>query len=422
MPRSISQGALPPVRALLNSVDELGRSQVNEVTLRQGRLPRLGYPGEVVADEAFVKANGLSIGSRVDALIYGRKQSLLIVGIGLAPNYIYALAPGDIIPDDTLFGVFWIGQKALEAVTDRTEAINTLSLTLERGASEAEVIRAVDSLLAPYGGSGAYGRKDHLSHAFLDNELMQLDAMTRVIPPVFLLVAVFLVYIVLGRMIRTERTQIGLIKAFGYSDWAIGRHYLKFALAVAMFGALLGAAAGIWMGSAMTGLYAQYYRFPFLFYRISPAVILGAATLSFVAAAIGAIGGTWSAVRLTPAVAMSPPPPPAYRSGLVERIGHAAGLTGIGHMIVRHIARWPGRSAITILGVALSGGLLFSTIQFLDSSRTMLDSFFFRAQRQDLTVTFTEPRNEDVLFALAQIPGVLRVEPNSRRGGESKLR
>lgn len=400
-----------PVRALLNSVDETGGSQLNALTLRQGRLPRLGYPGEVVADEAFVKANALTIGSRIDALIYGRKQGLRIVGIGLAPNYIYALAPGDIIPDDRRFGVFWIGRKALEAATDRTEAINTLSLTLERGASEADVIRAVDSVLAPYGGTGAYGRKDHLSHAFLDNELMQLDAMTRVIPPVFLLVAVFLVYIVLGRMIRTERTQIGLLKAFGYSDWAIGAHYLRFALAIALLGGLLGAAAGIWMGSEMTALYAQYYRFPFLYYRISPPVILAAMGLSVAAAALGAIGGTRSAVALNPAVAMAPPPPPVYRSGLVERLGQAAGFTAIGHMIVRHIARWPGRSVITVLGVALSGGLLFATTQFVDSSRTMLDSFFFRAQGQDLTVTFTEPRNRDVLFALAQLPGVLRMEP-----------
>lgn len=400
-----------PVRALFNSVDESGQNQLNQLTLRQGSLPQVGRPDEVVADEAFVKANGLAIGSQVDALVYGRKQRLRIVGIGLAPNFIYALAPGDIIPDDSRFGVFWIGRKALEATTDRTEAINTLSVALERGASEADVIRAVDSVLAPYGGTGAHGRKDHLSHAFLENELMQLSAMTQVIPPVFLLVAVFLVYIVLGRMIRTERTQIGLIKAFGYSDWAIGGHYLKFALAVALLATVIGAAAGIWMGGAMTRLYAQYYRFPFLDYRISPPVILGAAALSFAAAAFGAFGGMRSAVRLAPAVAMSPPSPPAYRAGLVERIGKLAGFSAIGHMIVRHVARWPGRSAITVMGVALSGGLLFATTQFLDSSRTMLDSFFFRAQRQDLTVTFTEPRNEDVLFALAQLPGVLRVEP-----------
>jgi len=399
------------VRVLLNSIDDDRPDRLNRLTLRTGRLPRPGAAGEVVGDEAFVTANGLAIGSRIDALIHGRKQSLRIVGIGLAPDFIYALAPGDIVPDDRRFGVFWIGRKALEAATNRTEAINSLAIVLDSGASEADVIRAVDAVLAPYGGAGAYGRKDHLSHAFLDNELMQLSAMTRVIPPVFLMVAVFLVYIVLGRMIRTERTQIGLVKAFGYSDWAIAGHYLKFALAVALLATVMGAIAGIWMGGAMTRLYAQYYRFPFLYYRISPAVILGAAALSFAAAALGALGGMRSAVRLTPAVAMSPPPPPAYRAGPVERLGRLAGFSAIGHMIVRHIARWPGRSAITVLGVALSGGLLFSTLQFLDSSRTMLDSFFFRAQRQDLTVIFTEPRAGDVLFALARIPGVLRAEP-----------
>ncbi len=399
-----------PVRALINSVEENGRTQLNLLTLRRGHLPRTGEPGQVVVDENFAHANGLDIGSSIDAQIYGSRQRLEITGIGLAPNYIYALAPGDLIPDESRFGIFWMGQRALEAATDRTGAINTLSLMLERGASEADVIRKLDALLAPYGGTGAYGREDHLSNAFLDNELMQLDAMTKVIPPVFLVVSTFLVYIVLGRMIRTEREQIGLIKAFGYSGWSIGWHYLKFALVVALIATVLGTLAGIWMGRGMTRLYAEYYRFPFLQYRISAVVIPAGAALSIAAAALGALGGMRSAVRLTPAVAMAPPPPPVYRAGLAERLGRRAGLTATGNMIVRHVARWPGRSAVTVLGVALSMGLLFATIQFMDSSRTMLDSSFFRAQRQDVTVTFTEARSEDVLFALAQVPGVQRVE------------
>jgi putative ABC transport system permease protein len=400
-----------PVRALIASVDERGRTALNQVTLLHGRLPRPGEPGEAIADESFAIANELSLGDTVDAVIYGTRQRLTLVGIGLAPNYIYALPPGDFIPDNRRFGIFWMGREALEAATDRTEAINALAIRLQRGASEADVIRQVDALLGPYGGTGAYGRDDHPSHAFLDNELMQLEAMTTVIPPVFLVVAVFLVQIVLGRMIRTERMQIGLLKAFGYSDAAVGWHYLKFALAIAAAAILLGTLAGLWMGRAMTGLYAEYYRFPFLSYRISPPVFVAAAGLSFGAAAIGALGGMRSAVRLNPAVAMSPPPPPVYRAGLVERVGQKAGFTTIGHMIVRHIARWPGRSAVTVFGVSLAAALLFSTLQFLDASRTMIDSFFLRAQQQDLTVTFIEPRNEDALFELRQIAGVLRVEP-----------
>ena len=399
-----------PVRALLNSVSEQGGNQLNQVTLRQGRMPRPGNADEAVVDEAFAEANALGPGDGIDALIYGRKQRLKIVGTGLAPEFLYALPPGDLIPDNSRFGIFWMGEEALEAATDRTEAINSLAISLERGASQADVIRQVDALLEAYGGTGAFGRKDQLSNAFLDSELMQLDAMTRVIPPVFLLVATFLVYIVLGRMIRTERTQIGLLKAFGYSDWAIASHYLKFALTIAAVATLMGSAAGIWMGRGMTEIYAEFYRFPFLNYRISPAVFLGAAGLAVGAASLGAFAGMRSAVRLSPAVAMAPPPPPVYRAGIVERLGQAAGFTTIGHMIMRHIARWPGRSAITALGVSLSLALLFSVMQMLDSSQVMLDSAFSRAQRQDLTVSFIEPRNEDVLYELAQMPGVLRVE------------
>lgn len=401
---------IEPVRALINSVDEAGRDRLNLLTLSRGHMPRPGQTREIVIDETFAKANGLDLGDEVTAQIYGRQQPLKVVGMGLAPNYIYALSPGDLVPDDRRFGILWMGRKGLEAATDRREAINNVSILLSRGASEAEVIRIVDLVLAPYGGTGAYGREDHLSNAFLDSELKQLDAMTRVIPPIFLLVSTFLVYIVLGRMIRTERTQIGLIKAFGYSDWAIGWHYLKFALAVAVLAIVMGSLAGVWMGRAMTGLYAEYYRFPFLYYILSPGVFLGAGALAIGSAALGALGGVRSAMILAPAVAMSPPAPPVYRAGLVERIGRWAGFTSIGHMIVRHIARWPGRSAITVLGVALSLGLLFATMQFIDSSRAMIDQFFARGQHQDLTVTFTEARNEDVVYALAQLPGVERVE------------
>lgn len=399
-----------PVRALINSVDEGGRNRLNLVTLRRGHMPRPGQTREVVVDETFAKAHGLDLGDDVIAQIYGRREPLKIVGMGLAPNYIYALPPGDLIPDDRRFGIFWMGRKALEAATDRREAINSISLTLERGALEPEIIRKVDAVLAPYGGTGAYGRKDHLSHAFLDSELTQLDAMTRVIPPIFLLVSTFLVYIVLGRMIRTERTQIGLIKAFGYSNWAIGWHYLKFAIVIALVAILMGSLAGIWMGRAMTRLYAEYYRFPFLSYILSADIFILAGALALGSAALGALGGVRSAMRLAPAVAMSPPAPPAYRAGFIERFGRRAGFTAIGHMIVRHVARWPVRSAVTVLGVALSLGLLFATMQFIDASRAMIDQFFARGQHQDLTVTFTEPRNEDAVYALAQLPGVLRVE------------
>lgn len=404
-------GRIEPTRAIINSVGDGGSSRLNQLVLVRGRGPASDKAGEVVIDKSFADANSLDLGDRIDAIIYGSRTRLEVVGIGLAPDYIWSIAPGELVPDASRFGIFWMGEKALEAASGRTGAINTLSLKMERGASEDEIIRHIDSMVAQYGGTGAVGRTDQLSNAFLDSELDQLQAMTTIIPPIFLLVSTFLVYVVLGRTIRTEREEIGLLKAFGYSNAAVGWHYLKFAFAVALLGILLGSALGWWMGRSMTGQYAEYYRFPFLYYQVSADVFATGAALALGSAAIGALGGVRTAVSLTPAVAMSPPPPPIYRAGLIERWGGKAGLSAVGNMIVRHIARWPGRSAVTISGVALSLGLLFAVLQFIDGSRAMLDNYFFRAQRQDITLSFIEPRNAKILTELASLPGVIRVEP-----------
>ena len=102
------------------------------------------------------------------------------------------------MPDDRRFGVRLDGpRRPLAAAFGLQGAFNDVALGLVRGASEEAVIAAVDRLLAPYGGTGAYGRAHQVSHRFLDDELRQLRAMAWVMPPVFFLVAAFLVNLVL---------------------------------------------------------------------------------------------------------------------------------------------------------------------------------------------------------------------------------
>ena len=158
----------------------------------------------------------------------------------------------------------WLGRPALEAAFDLDGAFNDVTLGLTRGASEAAVIERLDRLLAPYGGLGAHGRRDQLSHAFLESELDSLRSMGRTIPVIFLGVAAFLLNVVIGRIVATEREQIGLLKAFGYGDWAVGWHYVKFVLALVGAGVILGIALGAWLGREITQLYTEFFRFPFL--------------------------------------------------------------------------------------------------------------------------------------------------------------
>lgn len=399
-----------PVRSQIVSIPDNAEQRLNAVTLEAGRFNLPGRHDEVIVHEAFAEAHGLQPGDSLTATINGKKHALKIVGIGLSPEFIYSIGPGDLVPDNKRYGVIWMSHESLEAAFDLRGAFNDASLLLRRDASESEVIARLDDLLARYGGSGSYGRDDQLSHAFIKGEIEQLTALTGIVPPIFIAVAIFLLNIVTTRLIQTEREQIGLLKAFGYSDTAVGAHYLKFALSIGVLGIVLGCAAGAQLGRGMTEMYALYYRFPVLYYRLDPSVFAMATLISMAAGAAGAALGVRWAARLAPAVAMSPPPPAIYRRGLSDWLGLVQTMTPTGRMIVRHIARWPLRSAVSTGGMALSLGLLVSTLYFFDAIDLMVGSFFDGSRRQDVTLRFADPRGDDVRGELQRMPGVLKAE------------
>ena len=77
-----------------------------------------------------------------------------------------------------------------------------------------------------------------LSAQFLADELTSLRTMAAILPPFFLLVAAFLLNVSLSRLVATERSNIGLLKSFGYGNASIALHYAKFALVFGLLGAL----------------------------------------------------------------------------------------------------------------------------------------------------------------------------------------
>jgi putative ABC transport system permease protein len=156
---------------------------LNVPLLRGGRLPDPARPEEVLVSEAFARAHGLHPGDSFAATLHGQRRNLRMVGTALSPEFIYMMAPGSMLPDDRLFTLIWMGEAAMAAAADLEGAFNDLALSLRAGASEARVIAGLDRVLAPYGGTGAYGRDRQQSHAFLENELSQLRAMAQWLPP-----------------------------------------------------------------------------------------------------------------------------------------------------------------------------------------------------------------------------------------------
>ena len=169
----------------------------------------------VLANEVFAEANGLEIGDEISVVLNGRFQTLRIVGVGLSPEYVFQMRPGDLLPDERRFGVLWMRRRQMETAFDMEGAFTDIAIGVMRGRRTEPVIEDLDRLLKPYGGVGGYDREHQLSARFLDDEIKQLRATGLVSPMIFLGVAAFLLNVMLSRRIETQREIVATLKAFG---------------------------------------------------------------------------------------------------------------------------------------------------------------------------------------------------------------
>jgi putative ABC transport system permease protein len=400
-----------PAAGRLVSIPAARRPSVNDLFLRRGRWIEPGRRDEVLASEGFVTAHGLQLGDTVPAVINGRLRRLTIVGVALSPEYVYSIRPGELVPDDKRFGIFWMDREALGAAFDMDGGFNDVVLTLAPGASVDETVARLDRLLEPYGGLGAIPRALQLSHWTVENELAQLQSFGFLLPLIFLLVAAFVLNVALTRALALQRGQIAALKALGYDNVAIGWHYMKWALLIGALGVAIGIAAGGWLGSAIGELYNQFFRFPVLLFSIPPRVVLGATAMTLMAAAGGAFSAVRRAVHVPPAEAMRPEAPARYRRGILEAPFVARRLGTTGRMVLRNVARHPLRAAASIFGIGFAVAVLMIGLVFTDAIERLIATQFWVVERQDVTVNFVEPRSPDVRHALARLPGVIAVEP-----------
>lgn len=401
-----------PATGRLVSIPEDRPPLLNDLYVRRGRRVAPGRRDEVLVSEAFSNANGLRVGDTLGAVIHGRWRRLRIVGIALSPEYIYEIrGGGEVFPDNRRFGVIWMGRDSLAAAFDLEGAFNDLSLSLAHGASEAEVLARVDRALERYGGLGAYGRSDHVSHQFVSSEITETRVTSVAIPTIFLGVTAFLLHIVLSRLVSTQRDQIAVLKAFGYSDATVGGHYLELSLAPVLAGSAVGTALGLWLATQLAEIYARFYQFPVLHYRPSPGIAGLALLIGGGSALAGALSAVHRAVSLPPAEAMRPDAPARFRTGIAERLGLERVIPVTVRILLRNLERQPGKSLLSAVGLALALAIVVTGRYAFDAIDVLKDVQFNLAQREDVTVVFQDPQTAAARHELARLPGVLRVEP-----------
>jgi putative ABC transport system permease protein len=399
-----------PARGEILSVDVARAQGLDALVLGEGRWPERGSTEEVLVIDQFASARKLRIGERLPLVLEGMRLSPRVVGVARSPDYVFPIAPGEIAFDPSRVPVLWMDESALARALHLDGAFTHVSARLQPGASRSAAIEALDRLLEPYGGTPAFGRDKHPSNALLDGELAQLSSMATTIPLIFLGVAAFLVNVVLSRLVQLDRPEIAALKAMGYRDRALGRHYIELVALIVSLGAALGLGLGLYFGNAITRLYARYFGFPNLSFTLDVALFVQAVAISLVAALVGALVSARAVTRLRPAEAMRPPQPLRYRKGLFvrEKVAHLLGASAT--MVGRELLRRPLRLLLSSLGIAMAVAVLVVGRYSADAIDHLVTLQFRTAQREDLAVSFTHALPARALHALSRLPGVTRVE------------
>jgi putative ABC transport system permease protein len=408
-----------PALARFISMPDYQQPALNDIYLTQGRMLDPDRANELIISKSFAEAHRLRPTDQLQAIINGKLQRFEIVGVALSPEYIIQIQPGSLLPDHKRFGIFWMSHRQMEAAFDMDGAFNDVSILTEKGANQQAIINQLDLLLERYGCTGAYGRNQQTSHAYITDEIRQLTTMALVAPTIFLGVAAFLLNVVIARLVGLQREQIAALKAFGYHNLSVGLHYLKLVVIIALLGSACGIVMGFFMARMMTRMYAEFYEFPSFGVTMPGGVVVGAVSLSLLASILGVFNSIRRAIRLPPAQAMRPEPPANYRATLVERLGIGRFLPQAARMILRQIERRPMKSLTTIIGIGMSVSILMLGTFSLDAIRYIMNFQFRIAQRQQLSISLIEPTTDPVVHEIGRLNGVNRIE--SFRSVSAKL-
>ncbi|MCG8669442.1 MAG: FtsX-like permease family protein [Pseudomonadales bacterium] len=402
-----------PIQGLITSIpdqEEKAKRALNTLYIVRGRLPDSRRDNEVVVSDAFAEQHRLQPADQLSVIINGRRRSLNIVGIVLSPEHIYQIAPGAMFPDFKRYAVMWMAYTPLAKAYDMDGAFNDVVVQLQPNGSSEQVIDLIDDLIAPYGGQGAYGRKDQFSNLFLQEEFKQLQTMAFLFPTIFLGVALFLLNVVITRLVSTQREIVAMLKAFGYSNTAIFLHYSGMVLAITLLGIIGGIILGLWLGKGMTALYVEYYRFPELTYNLKPQILVSVALSTILITLLATARSVMKASSLPPAEAMRPEPPAKFNHTLLHQLGIERWLSPATKMIIRQLQRRPFKTLLSVIGLAMACAIMMVGNFQKDAVNFMIHVQFKLVQKQDIEVVFNNPVAESALNSLRALPGVWHVE------------
>ncbi len=237
-------------------------------------------------------------------------------------------------------------------------------------------------------------RKENASYAGFDNDTNIVKAIAAVFPAFFYLVAALVCMTTMKRMVDEQRTQIGVLKALGYSNGQILGKYVLYSGSAAVVGSILGYALGsTLLPWVIWELYGMMYGFAELTYTFDWKLAL----LSFAAAMVSSVGVTIYAcgaeLRHQSAELLRPKAPKAGKRVFLEYITPLwRALSFLQKVSIRNVLRYRSRLVMILLGIGGCTALLITGFGIQDSVADIGNIQYEDITLYDYNVSFREAK------------------------------
>ncbi len=252
------------------------------------------------------------------------------------------------------------------------------------------------------------GRDTNVGYACFESDSNIVEGIANLFPVFFFLVAALVCITTMNRMVEEQRTQIGVLKALGYSGLTIMSKYLTYSGLAAVAGCVCGFFLGTWgFPKVIWMCYGIMYNADPIFYVFNWKL----AAISMTVSLLCSIGTTWLSCRvelsLVAAALMRPKAPKAGKRVLLERVPFIWKRLGfLRKVTVRNIFRYKKRLFMMVLGISGCTALLVTGFGIKDSIADIATKQFQEIQIYDISVTLKEDADASLMERLEELEGV----------------
>lgn len=355
-------------------------------------------------------AYGFNLYDEFQIIVDKEIKSFILGGTVKGPEFIYTAAAGMIMPDNEIYDIACVSKKELENLLDKRGIITDIGITLENGYKYDTVKYEIEKKLEPYGLLDLTDSENQMSNKRLNEEITQLSAMATAVPVIFMCISVFMMYIVLRKIIEKERSLIGTMKAFGFSDRELLFTYMKQSILIGIIGGILSSIFSIYFGQFMFNMYVDFFNLPYNDFIIYKETRIYGTIIAIATSALSTYIGVKNILDITPAESMRQAAP-SISGGITIPYFLTKHLNAMQRMSIRGMFRNKLKNFAIMLAVSFPFALEAVLISVPSVTEEIFLSQFTKIQTYDIQVSYQGYVNYyDAVSAFTAVKNIYNTE------------